>query len=186
MRTTQAMRRFGSGLLKEAALTAPADAARIIGSLCAAFGRQSGRPVDHMFTRFPPGTASGLWIDLPDRDLVVVEERARPELQLVIACHELWHAKEGTCDEHSSGLSVAARLAGGDSSVAELLASEAGLSEVVHRAAARAHAVASAEVEAETFGLYLGEKLKPYLPGSQAAAVPEEIRRVHKTLGWGG
>ncbi|MCX5381302.1 toxin-antitoxin system, toxin component [Streptomyces sp. NBC_00091] len=182
MRTTRTMRRLGAELLADARLTRPAGAAEIIGALCAAFGRRSGRPVDYHFAPFPPETASGLWLQLEDRDLVVVEARTRPEHQLVIACHELWHIEEGACDGH--GLTVAARLTGPRGSLAELLRPDSALECVIRQAAARADHEDPAEIRAETFGLHLGKILKAFLPPPRQEPFSEEIERIKSSLGW--
>ena len=83
-------------------------------ALCAAMSRRRGRPVVFRMAAFPPGTASGLWLDMADRDLVVVEERTAPEHQLVILGHELWHMKAGHRGHHVEGTTVAGPAAGRD------------------------------------------------------------------------
>ncbi|MBT2449020.1 toxin-antitoxin system, toxin component [Streptomyces sp. ISL-43] len=186
MRTTRAMRRLGDDLQAAADLTPPAEAADIIGALCAAYGRvRGGRPVEFRFASFPPDTASGLWLGLEERDLLVIEERTRPEHQLVIACHELWHVDEGTCDRHGPGMAVAARLTARHGGLAALLGSERGLGSVVRQAAARADREDPAEVRAETFGLHLGKILKTFLPPPREEQVPEAIERIKSSFGWG-
>ncbi|MCX4806766.1 toxin-antitoxin system, toxin component [Streptomyces sp. NPDC058682] len=187
MRTTRAMRKLASDLLEGARLTPPADAGEIIGALCTAYaGRRGGeRKVDVHFTSFPPDTASGLWLELDDVDLIVVEQHTRPEHQLVIACHELWHLDEGTSDSVGPGMLVAARLAGHPGRLAELLASESGLEAVVRQVAARADQGDPDEVRAETFGLHLGNALRSYLPSPREQELPEDIERIKSSLGWG-
>lgn len=187
MRTTRAMRKLASELLEGARLTPPADAGEIIGALCTAYaGRRGGeRKVDVHFTSFPPDTASGLWLELDDVDLIVVEQHTRPEHQLVIACHELWHLDEGTSDSVGPGMLVAARLAGHPGRLAELLASESGLEAVVRQAAARADQGDPDEIRAETFGLHLGNALRSYLPSPREQQLPEAIERIKSSLGWG-
>lgn len=78
-----------------------------------------GRRVDFRMASFPPGTASGLWLDMADRDLVVIEERTAPDHQLVILGHELWHMKAGHCSHHVDGAAVAARLLSDEADIAE-------------------------------------------------------------------
>lgn len=186
MRTTRAMRKLGDDLRAAACLTPPAEAADIIGGICAAYGRvRGGRPVEFRFAAFPPDTASGLWLGLEDRDLLVIEERTRPEHQLVIACHELWHMDEGTCGRHGPGMTVAGRLTGPSGSLSELLRSDRGLSSVVQQAAARADREDPAEIRAETFGLHLGKILKAFLPPPREEQVPEAIERIKSSFGWG-
>ncbi|WP_328928648.1 toxin-antitoxin system, toxin component [Streptomyces sp. NBC_00190] len=186
MRTTRAMRGLAGDLLADARLSAPAGATGIIGALCAAYARRrGGRKVDFRFASFPPDTASGLWLEMDDRDLIVIEERTRPEHQLVIACHELWHVDEGTCDSHGPGMAVAARLTGRHGDLAGLLRSDTGLSTVIRQAAARADHEDPAEIRAEIFGLHLGKLLKPYLPPPREEQFPEAIERIQTSLGWG-
>lgn len=122
---------------------------------------------------------------MDDRDLLVIEERTRPEHQLVIACHELWHMDEGTCGRHGPGMTVAARLTGPHGGLAELLRSDHGLGSVVRQAAARADREDPAEIRAETFGLHLGKILKAFLPPSREEQVPEAIERIKSSFGWG-
>lgn len=186
MRTTRAMRKLGADLVAAARLTPDTEAAGIIAALCTAYGRGRERPVLFRFAAFPPDTASGLWLEMEDRDLLVIEERTRPEHQLVIACHELWHMDEGTCDRHGTGMAVAARLTGRHGGLAELLLSEDGLSSVVRQAAARADREDPAEIRAETFGLHLGLILKTFLPPPREEQVPEAIERIKSSFGWGG
>ncbi len=186
MRTTRAMRGLAGDLLADARLSPPAGAGEIIGRLCAAYARRrGGRKVDFRFASFPADTASGLWLEMDERDLLVIEERTRPEHQLVIACHELWHVDEGTCDSHGPGMAVAARLTGRHGDLAELLYSDAGLTEVIRQAAARADHGDPAEIRAEIFGLHLGKLLRPYLPPPREEQFPEAIERIKTSLGWG-
>ncbi|MFD3694715.1 toxin-antitoxin system, toxin component [Streptomyces sp. NPDC058646] len=187
MRTTRAMRKLGSDLLADARLTPPADVTEIIAALCAAYTRRRGteRKVDFHFSAFPPDTASGLWLALDDVDLIVIEEHTRPEHQLVIACHELWHLDEGSCDSLGPGMAVAARLTGRHGELTELLNSGDGLAPVVRQAAARADQGDPAEVRAETFGLHLGSLLRPYLPPPREEQFPEALERIKTSLGWG-
>ncbi|MER5813530.1 toxin-antitoxin system, toxin component [Streptomyces sp. NPDC002033] len=186
MRTTREMRRLGAELLAEVRSAPPADVAGLIRALCTALGRRrGGRPVDFHFTAFPPDSASGLWLELEDVDLVVIEERTRPEHQIVIACHELWHVAEGTGYELGPGMAVAARLTARHAGLAELLAREGGLDAVVRQAAARADQGDPAEIRAETFGLHLGMLLRPYLPARREERFPGALERINTSLGWG-
>ncbi|MEV5316524.1 hypothetical protein AB0K92_02405 [Streptomyces sp. NPDC052687] len=54
-----------------------------------------GRPVHLRQAVFPPFTASGVWVDRTDHDLIVYEENTDPEHQLVIIGHEAWHMFQG-------------------------------------------------------------------------------------------
>lgn len=137
--------------------------------------RRRGRPVHFRTAAFPAGTASGLWLDLTDRDLVVVEERTAPDHQLVILGHELWHMKAGHHGHDVGGATVAAR--GAD------LADEGDpgghleeLAETVRRVAARTRFDRADEKEAESFGLLLASKCRTWLTDS---ARRERGRRDH-------
>lgn len=169
------MRRLCDELVAELDLPAPAPPEALYGALCAAMSRRRGRPVHFRTAAFPAGTASGLWLDLTDRDLVVVEERTAPDHQLVILGHELWHMKAGHHGHDVGGATVAAR--GAD------LADEGDpgghleeLAETVRRVAARTRFDRADEKEAESFGLLLASKCRTWLTDS---APRERGRRDH-------
>lgn len=150
------MRRLCAELVAELTLAAPARPADLYGALCDAMSRRRGRPVHFRTAAFPTGTASGLWLDMADQDLVVIEERTAPDHQLVILGHELWHIKAGHGGHHVEGAKVAARL----------LSDGADLSAAVRTVAARSRFDLADEQEAETFGLLLASKCRTRLPGS--------------------
>ncbi|MFF4250192.1 toxin-antitoxin system, toxin component [Streptomyces sp. NPDC001663] len=150
------MRRLCGELVAELTLSAPARPDALYGALCAAMSRRRGRPVHFRTAAFPSGTASGLWLDMADQDLVVIEERTAPDHQLVILGHELWHMKAGHCGHHVEGARVAARL----------LSEDADLGATVRRVAARSRFDLAEEQEAETFGLLLASKCRTWLAGS--------------------
>ncbi|MFJ6726528.1 toxin-antitoxin system, toxin component [Streptomyces sp. NPDC091281] len=151
------MRRLCGELVAELGLPAPAAApADLYTALCDAMSRRRGRPVMFRTAVFPPGTASGLWLDMAEQDLVVIEERTAPDHQLVILGHELWHMKAGHCSHHVEGAAVAARL----------LHDEADLRATVLRVAARSRFDQADERDAESFGLLLASKCRAWLPGS--------------------
>ncbi|MFI6208188.1 toxin-antitoxin system, toxin component [Streptomyces sp. NPDC051041] len=150
------MRRLCGELVAELTLPAPARPADLYAALCAAMSRRRGRPVHFRTAAFPPGTASGLWLDMADQDLVVVEERTAPDHQLVILGHELWHMKAGHHGHHVEGAAVAARLLG----------DEADLRATVRTVAARSRFDLADEEEAESFGLLLASRCRTWLAGS--------------------
>lgn len=166
------MRRLCGELVGELTLPAPADPADLYSALCEAMSRRRGRPVHYRTAAFPPGTASGLWLDMPERDLVVIEERTAPDHQLVILGHELWHMQAGHCGQHvhvaesTVGAAVAARLLNGD----------ADLRATVLRVAARTRFDLADEQDAESFGLLLASKCRTWLAGS---ALRGPVRRDH-------
>ncbi|MFF4761493.1 toxin-antitoxin system, toxin component [Streptomyces sp. NPDC001292] len=150
------MRRLCAELVGEVTLPAPARPADLYAALCEAMSRRRGRPVRFRTAAFPPGTASGLWLDMTDQDLVLVEERTAPDHQLVILGHELWHMQAGHHGHHVDGVGVAARL----------LDDGADLQAAVRRAAARSRFDLAEEEAAESFGLLLASKCRTWLAGS--------------------
>lgn len=150
------MRRLCGELVGELTLPAPAEPADLYAALCDGMSRRRGRPVQYRTAAFPPGTASGLWLDMADQDLVVIEERTAPDHQLVILGHELWHMKAGHCGHDVDGVAVAARL----------LSDTADLRTTVRKVAARTHFDLSDEKDAESFGLLLASKCRTWLAGS--------------------
>ncbi|CAL9385243.1 hypothetical protein SUDANB105_01144 [Streptomyces sp. enrichment culture] len=160
------MRRLCGELVSELTLLAPAPPEELYRELCDAMSRRRGRPVRFRTAAFPAGTASGLWLDMADQDLVVVEERTAPDHQLVILGHELWHMKAGHCGHHVEGAAVAARL----------LDDEADLEATVRRVAARSRFDLADEREAESFGLLLASKCRTWLAGS---ALRGPVQRDH-------
>ncbi|MCT9009552.1 toxin-antitoxin system, toxin component [Streptomyces sp. NPDC054766] len=150
------MRRLCGELVSELSLPAPAAPTDLYAALCCAMSRRRGRPVQFRTAAFPPGTASGLWLDMAEQDLVVIEERTAPDHQLVILGHELWHMKAGHCSHHVDGAAVAARL----------LSDRADLQATVLKVAARTRFDLADEQEAESFGLLLASKCRTWLAGS--------------------
>ncbi|MFD4602721.1 M48 family metalloprotease [Streptomyces sp. NPDC058464] len=167
------MRRLSGELVGELTLPAPAPPQELYRALCDAMGRRRGRRVQFRTAVFPPGTASGLWLDLADRDLVVVEERTVPDHQLVILGHELWHMHAEHCGHDVEGVGVAARLLGaavgggaGTGTGTGTEADQAALQAAVQRVAARTRFDRAEERDAETFGLLLATKCRTWLAGS--------------------
>jgi hypothetical protein len=173
------MRRLCHELLGELTLAAPARPDDLYGALCAAMSRRRGRPVHFRTAAFPTGTASGLWLDMSDQDLVVIEERTAPDHQLVILGHELWHMTAGHRGHHVEGARVAARL----------LDDDADLRATVRTVAARSRFDLAEEQEAESFGLLLGSKCRTWLAGSGHRAPVQRDHlagRIEASLGYLG
>jgi hypothetical protein len=171
------MRRLCGELVAELTLPAPAPPEKLYGALCDAMSRRRGRPVHFRTSAFPVGTASGLWLDMADRDLVVIEERTAPDHQLVILGHELWHMKAGHCSHSVEGASVAARL----------LDDDADLRSTVLKVAARSRFDQAEEKEAETFGLLLASKCRAWLAVSSARGRRDHLAgRIEASLGYLG
>ncbi len=173
------MRRLCGELVAAIDLPAPAEPADLYAALCDGMSRHRGRPVRYRVATFPPGTASGLWLDMTDQDLVVIEERTAPDHQLVILGHELWHMKAGHCTHHVDGAAVAARL----------LSDEADLQATVRKVAARTRFDQAEENEAESFGLLLGSKCRFWLagpPGRSTLSRDGIAGRIEASLGYRG
>ena len=171
------MRRLCGELVAELTLPAPAAPEKLYGALCDAMSRRRGRPVHFRTAAFPADTASGLWLDMADQDLVVIEERTAPDHQLVILGHELWHMKAGHCSHSIEGASVAARMLG----------SEADLRSAVLKVAARNHFDQAEEKEAESFGLLLASKCRAWLAVSSERGRRDHLAgRIEASLGYLG
>ncbi|MEV6398592.1 toxin-antitoxin system, toxin component [Streptomyces sp. NPDC051907] len=173
------MRRLCGELVAEIDLPAPAEPADLYAALCRGMSRRRGRPVRYRMASFPPGTASGLWLDMADQDLIVIEERTTPSHQLVILGHELWHMKAGHCSHHVDGAAVAARL----------LSDEADLQATVLKVAARTRSDQAEENDAESFGLLLGSKCRSWLAGGAGrgrAPADGLAGRIEASLGYRG
>ncbi|MBT2414767.1 toxin-antitoxin system, toxin component [Streptomyces sp. ISL-12] len=176
------MRRLCGRLVAELSLPVPAPPADLYAELCGAMSRRRGRPVLFRTAAFPPGTASGLWLDMADRDLVVVEERTAPEHQLVILGHELWHMWAGHRGHVAEGAAVAARLLDGDVDDDTLRAT-------VRAVAARSRFDLADEREAEGFGLLLASKCRSRLAGASLRGPVRRDRlagRIEASLGYPG
>ncbi|MFF4394766.1 toxin-antitoxin system, toxin component [Streptomyces sp. NPDC001480] len=176
------MRRLCGELVTELTLPAPARPHDLYTALCDAMSRRRGRPVVFRAAGFPPGTASGLWLDMADRDLIVVEERTAPDHQLVILGHELWHMQADHSGHHVDGVGVAARL------LADAPDQRA-LEAAVHKVAARTRFDLAEEREAETFGLLLASKCRTWLAGSSLRGPVQRhdvAGRIEASLGYLG
>ncbi|MFD0318429.1 toxin-antitoxin system, toxin component [Streptomyces flavalbus] len=173
------MRRLCGELLAELSLPVPARPADLYAALCAAMSRRRGRPVVFRTAAFPPGTASGLWLDMAEQDVVVVEERTAPDHQLVILGHELWHMTAGHRHHHVDGVAVAARL----------LDDEADLRATVLKIAARTRFDLEDEKDAESFGLLLASKCRTLLtgPATRGPGQRDDLAgRIETSLGYLG
>ncbi|MFI2758612.1 toxin-antitoxin system, toxin component [Streptomyces echinatus] len=176
------MRRLCNELVSGLTLPVPAPPDELCRALCEVMSRRRGRPVRFRTAVFPPGTASGLWLGLTDRDVVVVEERTAPDHQLVILGHELWHMHADHCGLRLEGADAATRLLPDSTDQAALQAT-------VRRVAARTRFDLAEERDAETFGLLLASKCRTWLPRS-ARPVPVQrdgvAGRIEASLGYPG
>ncbi|MEU9997086.1 toxin-antitoxin system, toxin component [Streptomyces sp. NPDC050848] len=114
-----------------------------------------------MLEEFPPDSVTGLWLDMGDYDLIVLEANTSPLHQVVILGHELWHLKEGHCGHGSgAGALAAARMLGDRWNLADAVA---------YVAAARTEPDLEEERRAERFGRMLADRVRPYLERGRGA-----------------
>ncbi|MEU3555675.1 toxin-antitoxin system, toxin component [Streptomyces fragilis] len=80
-------------------------------ALAVVLSRMRDRPVVLRRADFPPETVSGLWLNLPDMDVIAVRrDAAGREHEDVILGHEIWHMLRGHEGVHTAtGLRAAAR-----------------------------------------------------------------------------
>ncbi|MQS37962.1 hypothetical protein FFZ77_20705, partial [Streptomyces katsurahamanus] len=89
------MRRLREELARALEEAAPAGPEDVFAALCAHLGERRGRPVVLHLVDFPPQTASGLYLDMADRDVICVQAGTHPLHQLIIFGHEVWHMMAG-------------------------------------------------------------------------------------------
>ncbi|MER7677432.1 MULTISPECIES: toxin-antitoxin system, toxin component [unclassified Streptomyces] len=166
------IRRLTDGL----ALPVPADPDALFAALTARVAEMRGRQIVLLKEEFPQGTATGLWLELPEQDVVVVDRRAAPVHQLAILCHEIWHMTQGDCGHHTSGSRVAARV----------LSDRADLPRAVGAVAARTEFNERSEQDAETFALRAVTRLRVWLEGEADGLAADRTRiagRITASLG---
>ncbi|MEU4497978.1 toxin-antitoxin system, toxin component [Streptomyces sp. NPDC023998] len=174
MSTKSAMRELRDELARALELAGPSSPDDVFTALCAQLSRRRGRPVVYRLVEFPPRTASGLYLDMVDRDIICIQAHTRPWHQLVIFGHEVWHMVAGHCGQHQAGSAVAGRL----------VTDDADLNATLHNVAARTDFRQAEEAEAETFGLELGAALRGWLEGADSAAPRSALaQRIHDALG---
>ncbi|MER5772646.1 hypothetical protein ABT122_33390, partial [Streptomyces sp. NPDC001985] len=88
-----------AGALEQAGPTGPEE---VFAALCARLAERRGRPVVLRFVDFPPQTASGLYLDMADRDVICVQAGTHPVHQLIIFGHEVWHMVAGHSGHHGT------------------------------------------------------------------------------------
>lgn len=158
-------------------ITRPADPQVVMAEFCKAMSVRVERPIQLVFNTFPEDIpVSGVRLDLGDHSIIVVEERAVPESQLVILGHELWHEEQGNCGHHVDGIiPAAARSLAADQTpeavhraVQQIVANQQIPREALLTVAARADSLDDHEVDAETFGLLFGREVRAWIPGRYA------------------
>ncbi|NUV58821.1 hypothetical protein [Streptomyces sp. CAI-85] len=184
--STRTMRRLASDIVEcLQPLGTDDDLAPVLSD---ALSRTRGRPVRLREVVFPPETASGLWVDATDFDLIVYEQNTAPVHQRVIIGHEVWHMFADHCDSGMLHGAAAARTRGeGPAGPLEDLVREvtrldrAELPSVermdasLHIAALRAESPVREESEAEMFGFRFATALEALLGEDRATADLEGI-----------
>ncbi|MFF9772248.1 toxin-antitoxin system, toxin component [Streptomyces sp. NPDC013978] len=181
-RSSAEMRKLTAGLSKavRGRFDAPVGVQELGAALCAEMSaRRGGRPVELRFERFPDGIGvTGLWMEFPDFDLVIVEERAETVQQLVILGHELWHMHAGHCHRHLPGAEAAALAAADSGAPGERPSAVPPLSPELSAAlgqggtpiAARNGSHASDEQQAEDFGHRLATAFRSWVDTGQSGS----------------
>ncbi|WP_141581415.1 toxin-antitoxin system, toxin component [Streptomyces ipomoeae] len=190
--TERKMKRLSAQLVTGLARTTPRDDDDgIFDPLCRVLGGLRGRPVVLKWTRFPPDTASGVWVELPEMDLLAIrDDTADVEHALVIWGHEVWHMMEGHCAAHTPVGSAAARSRSARGAAVEqvgalLAVPDARLGGVPGgdlKYATRTDFHAAQEAEAERFGLEFATEMRAYLRRPDLLQV---TGRIEKSLGQG-
>lgn len=173
--TKSAQRELRDELAGALELAQPSTPDEVFEALCAHLTILRGRPVVYHLAEFPPGTASGLYLDMTDRDIICVQKNTGPWHRLVIFGHEVWHMIAGHCGHHEPGSAVAARL----------LTDDVDLDVALQSISARTDFHQAAEQAAETFGLNLAAHLRPWVEGTAVIAEPrtELGQRIQASLG---
>ncbi|MFD9379785.1 toxin-antitoxin system, toxin component [Streptomyces sp. NPDC059999] len=180
MSVARSMRKLCKALTTSLDVESTAEPRALFRALCDNMSAlRGGRPILLRFERFPPElTTSGLWLNMEDYDIVVVEKHTTPDHQLVILGHELWHMRAGHGSVHGLGPAAAARSLPGNPDL------------TYATVAARSHYEDADEMEAERFGLLLGDRCRGWLasPGTAAGAARRDdvAGRIGNALGGRG
>ncbi|MET9122242.1 toxin [Streptomyces sp. NPDC004528] len=138
------MRRFADLLIDPITVDLPADPEVLFNALVESAIQWRGRQINVYRACFPPDTATGLWLDRETHDDIIIEERAATWHQIVILGHELWHMSRGDAV-------LPQHLDAGDAS--QSVAARSDFSERV-------------ELEADQFGMLVGQRLRTLLTAS--------------------
>ncbi|MFE0427443.1 hypothetical protein ACFW15_34815, partial [Streptomyces sp. NPDC058953] len=76
--TRSAMRELRDDLRNALELARPEGHQEVFATLCERLTERRGRPVVLRLVEFPPGTASGLYLDMTDRDVICVQSNTHP------------------------------------------------------------------------------------------------------------
>ncbi|MFG2425002.1 toxin [Streptomyces sp. NPDC048448] len=138
------MRRFADLLIDPITVELPADPEELFNALVESAIQWRGRQINVYRACFPPDTATGLWLDRETHDDVIIEERAATWHQIVIFGHELWH------------------MSCGDAVLPQHLA----VGHASQSVAARSDFSERVELEADRFGMLVGQRLRTWLEAS--------------------
>jgi|GEM_PF-2634239 len=195
MRREKRMKELSAVLLTRLAQAVPRDDDEMFAELGRVLTDLRGRPVVLKRTAFPPGTASGLWLELEDMDVIAVrDDTTNSEHEHVILGHEIWHMFEGHCGTNSpagrtAARADAARTGAVDEVVKLLLGSRDERLDVVGAPrlgfAARTRFDEKHEAEAEMFGLRLGTDLRIFRRTHWRTDVGQVAARIADSLGRG-
>ncbi|MGW2561589.1 toxin-antitoxin system, toxin component [Streptomyces sp. NPDC001514] len=179
---SRAMKRHRDELFAGAIRPVAQEPHELMQAVCAYLTESSGREVRLMLEPFPPGTVSGLWLDLGDHEVVAVEKNTLPVHQMVILGHELWHRKEARLGR-PGGARDGSATAGG-AAAARMLGDRWRISDAVAYVAARTDYDLEEERRAERFGRLLAAKFLPFLLGTRSSTPPDALGgRIWASLG---
>lgn len=180
------MRQLSAQLVRN--LQPPAGEQDVIPAIGQALTRLRGRPVRLRSAAFPPGIASGLWVDRTSHDLIAFEENTDPEHQLVIIGHEAWHMFQGHSSSETAHGPAASRATATEATdvLVQLVAvvSQADETELPPTArtdaalhfAARADArKAEEELEAELFGFRFATDVQAAVAQARMPTEPHNL-----------
>ncbi|MEV0225414.1 toxin-antitoxin system, toxin component [Streptomyces sp. NPDC050704] len=159
MRKAKEMRRLRDRLVGALTLPIPAVPDALFAELITIVEAIRGREIQLLKEEFPHRTASGLWLDLETRDVIVVDRRGTPFHQLGILFHEVWHMLNGDCGTHVVGRAVAARMLSARADVPDL-------ETAVLKVAARTDFSEREERDAEEFALLAVTRCRVWLEGA--------------------
>jgi hypothetical protein len=142
------MRRLADALIDPIRVPLPADPEVLFEALVESVAAWRGRELVVRRETFPPHTASGLWLEGADQDVVVVDRRAAVWHQIVILCHEVWHMSRRAAD--------APPVPGG----------------APRPVAARTDFGLAEEQDADRFGMLMGRRLRTWLETPEETGYP--------------
>jgi len=171
------MRRTCTALVRDLEIDIPVNPDDLVERLCARMGERLGQPVHYLLVRFPPESATGLWIDTGTAHYLLCERDTSGWHRVAITAHEFWHVEAG---HGSLGVGV------GDRDLPQLLLPSLDPSTVARIVAQRTYCSNQAEQEAEFFSSLLMAKVSRWLP-RQSWSVPDHaaalVDRLETTLG---